>query len=45
MPKSSNQDKLTKLSARFPFFIYEEYTCLLEPKGLNISFHFNLGGC
>ncbi|MCX6286548.1 MAG: hypothetical protein NTY96_05490 [Bacteroidetes bacterium] len=43
MPKSSNQDQLDKLSAEFPFFIYEEFTFSLEPGGLNAKFHFNLG--
>ncbi len=43
MPKSSNQDKLDKLSAEFPFFIYEEFSFSLERGGLNINFHFNLG--
>ena len=44
MPKSSNQGKLNKLSAEFPFFIYEDFTFSLEPGGLNAKFHFNLGG-
>lgn len=42
MPKSSNQGKHSRLSAEFPFFIYEEFTCSLEQYGLNIRFHFNL---
>jgi len=43
MPKSSNQVKLTELSAEFPVFIYEEFTFSLEPEGLRAKFHFNLG--
>ena len=44
MLKSSNQDKQIKLSAEFPYFIYEEFTFSLEPEGLKMNFHFNLGG-
>ena len=44
MIQSSNQDKQIKLSAEFPYFIYEEFTCSLEPEGLKMNFHFNLGG-
>jgi len=44
MPKSSNQGKLNELSARFPFFIYEDFSFSLDPGGLNARFHFNLGG-
>ncbi len=44
MPKSSNQDKLIKLSAEFPFFIYEDFAFSLESDGLHAKFHFNLGG-
>jgi len=44
MPKSSNQDKLVKLSAEFPYLIYEEFSFSLEAGGLKAAFHFNLGG-
>ncbi|MCX6281763.1 MAG: hypothetical protein NTU51_07360 [Bacteroidetes bacterium] len=43
MPKSINRDKLEKLSAEFPFFIYEEFSFSLDPEGLSAKFHFNLG--
>lgn len=42
MPKSSNRDKYLKLSAEFPFLIYEGYAFTLGPEGLKAEFHFNL---
>ena len=44
MPKSSNQGKLSQLSAEFPVFIYQEFSYSLSPEGLNAKFHFKLGG-
>jgi len=42
MSKSNYQEKFLDLRARYPFFVYEDFSFSLTEKGLEIEFLFNL---